>query len=318
MRKLLLLVLVLCCTSCAALPAEERAFAVALLVERNGTSWRVYGRIPAYKSGGEYLTVTGEGASIAAALADMDASAPMKVTLSQLRLLVLRGAAEELSAVLAAFAEDLDVRVQCVLAVTEEDAETVMSALKPDTGARLSKSLDVLLEARREQGIPVTTLADAARMGTRQSPVLTSLSLNEGKLSLNGAWAGEALTPEESTLLAMLMGTGREVRLTLPEGDVRVRDVHAKACLEGTAAKVTLTMTLVDSALPPQAVERSLADACVHLLSRLSATGWDTLGLGRQAVLGVQDMTQWQNMAWPDTYRQIQWKVAVRVNEMAR
>ena len=318
MKKLLLLVLLLCCTSCAALPAEERAFAVALLVERNGAVWRVYGRIPAYKSGGEYLTVTGEGASIAAALADMDASAPMKVTLSQLRLLVLRGAAEELSAVLAAFAEDLDVRVQCALSVTEEDAETVMAALKPDTGARLSKSLDVLLEARREQGVPVTTLADAARMGTRQSPVLTSLSLNEGKLSLSGAWAGEALTPEESTLLAIVMGTAREVRLTLPEGDVRVRDVHAKACLEGTAAKVTLTMTLVDSALPPQAVERSLADACVHLLSRLSATGWDTLGLGRQAVLGVQDMTQWQNMAWPDTYRQIQWKVAVRVNEMAR
>ena len=318
MKKLLLLVLVLCCTSCAALPAEERAFAVALLVERNGTSWQVYGRIPAYKAGGEYLTVTGEGPSIVAALADMDASAPMKVTLSQLRLLVLRGAAEELSAVLAAFAEELDVRVQCALAVTEEPAHQVMEVLKPDTGARLSKSLDVLLEARREQGIPVTTLADAARMGTRQSPVLTRLALDDGKLSLNGAWAGEALTPEESTLLAMLMGTGREVRLTLPEGDVRVRDVHAKACLEGTAAKVTLTMTLVDSALLPQDVERSLADACVHLLSRLSAAGWDALGLGRQAILGMQDMPQWQNMTWPDTYRQIQWEVAVRVNEMAR
>ena len=133
MKRIRILLMALCCTSCTALPAEERAFAVVLCIEKNGDNWQVYGRIPGYKTSGEYLTVQGNGATIQSALADMDASSPMKVTLSQLRLLVV-DAGVAMEDVLWALAEELDVRSQCLVAVTEEAEADIMEVLVTQTG----------------------------------------------------------------------------------------------------------------------------------------------------------------------------------------
>ena len=64
-----------------------------------------------------------------------------------------------------------------------------MDALKPATGARLSKSLDVLMETRLEQGtVPRAALADVIRMGDRQQPVLMNIALDDAEIALSGGW----------------------------------------------------------------------------------------------------------------------------------
>ena len=68
MKRIVTLLLALACTGCAALPEEERAFAVALGVSGHQGAWTVYARIPTYQSGGGYATVTGEGETLSHAL----------------------------------------------------------------------------------------------------------------------------------------------------------------------------------------------------------------------------------------------------------
>ena len=317
MKKLLALLMVLCCTSCTALPAEERAFAVTLCVEKNGDAWRIYARIPAYKASGEYLTVQGIGRSVNAALADLDAASPMQVTLSQLRLLVISNDVG-INDVLAALSDNLDICQQCLVAATDMEAEAIMAALIPETGKRLSKTLDLLIESRRERGIiPDAQLASLLRMGERQSPVLAYAALEEGKLNLRGGWAaGNILTQDETALLSLLMGDVKETHLVLPEGAAHIREASAKATYlkKENAASVMLHMNVVESELSASELERAIADAALLLLTRLSSNGCDVLGLGRQAMLGMHDMQQWQQLMWKDTYRQVRWEISVRVN----
>lgn len=328
MKKLtaLLLVTLLACASCTALPAEERAFAVALLVEKDGSTWRVHGRIPTYQTGGGYLTVTGEGESLAAALSAMDAAAPMSLHLSQLRLVALDeglGASGDLAAALAELSQRSDVRQDCAVAVTNTPAKELMDALKPATGARLSKAIDVLLESRIAQGVILpATLADVARMGERQSPVLIGLTLEDGAVSLSGGWPVttdmtlvDALPPAETALLSMLLGHGKSLRLTLDGGSAEVRDVSAQVCLseDFTTASVEITLRATSSSLTPDALEQALAEECLALLSRLSADGCDVLGLGRKAVLRIHDMAEWHALDWPARLMEIRWSVAVGV-----
>ena len=320
MKRILILLIALCCTSCTALPAEERAFAVVLCIEKNGDNWQVYGRIPGYKTSGEYMTVQGNGATIQSALADMDASSPMKVTLSQLRLLVVDiGIAME--DVLWALAEELDVRSQCLVAVTEEAAADIMEVLVPQTGSRLSKALDLLVESRIEQGvIPDTQLADVQRMGERKTPVFARAALQEGRLNLSGAWAaGEWISPEETALLTLLMGQGKERRLTLPEGIAHVAEAKAKTALDadGTNARVTICANVKTSDIPPDELERAVAQAAVKLLSQLSRNDCDALGLGRKMICHAGDTTQWHTLNWPAKYRDIHWQVEVSLNSPA-
>ena len=317
MRKWLILLMALCCTACTALPAEERAFAVVVCVERTGDTWQVYGRIPAYKTGGEYLTVQGQGATIPSAVAAMDASAPMKVTLSQLRLLVVSAQAEVLE-VLQAMADNLDVQPQCVVAVTDEPAEKIMDTLVPQTGSRLSKMIDLLVESRVDQGvIPDMRLADAVCMGERQAPVLARLSLQDDQIELSGAWAAGAwYTPEEAALLSLLMGEAKELWLILPEGTAHIREAKASTVLaeDGRSARVTLGMEVTAADLPSEKLEPLIADAALALLTHLSRDGCDALGLGRQYVCHAQDMAAWHALNWPATYRDIRWTVEVGVN----
>ena len=322
MKRLLVLLMALLCTSCTALPSEERAFAVALCAEKQDGVWRVYARIPAYKAGGEYLTVSGKGTDIASALDEMNDAAPMQTSLSQLRLLVLsdRLAPEDVSALLTHMSAQYDVRQQCAIAVTDASANAAADALRPESGTRLSKAIDVLLEARTGQGsVPKATLADVVRMGERQSPVLMRLSLQDGKADLSGAYpvgnGGRILAPldaDETILLSMLRGDAKMCILTVDGVTTRVRDVCAKVTLSDDlrTARVALTMTALSSDLSQEA----LAQACAELLSRLSADGCDALGLGRKLAVRVRDLQEWQALNWPERLRAIRWEAAVRVD----
>ncbi len=323
MRWIALLLLLPLLTSCTALPAEERAFAVALMVDRADDAWRVHARIPTYKTGGGYVTVRGEGASPEAALADMDAAAPMHIHLSQLRLLVLDAAlGREAYAVLTALSNRADMRHPCAVAATEDPADAVMEALKPATGARLSKGLDVLLDTRTAQGVILpSALSQIVRMGERQSPVLTALTVTDGAIDLSGGWAmGTSgllpLTAEETALLALLRGDVKGVTLRLSGGTAHVRDASAKAELQTDERSVcvTLTMTAVASALTPGGLEAVLAEDAMALLTRLYREECDMLGLGRQAILGASDMAGWHALAWPGVLPQLRWTVSVGVS----
>lgn len=326
-RLISLALIVLCCTSCTALPAEERAFAVVLLVEKDGPAWRVYGQIPTYRSGEGYLTVTGEGESMPSALADLEAAAPMHVNLSQLRLLVLSkevANAGEIDNLLQLLSERPDIRSSCALALTHVSADALMNAMEPATGARLSKSIDVLLESGREQGsiLPVT-LAEVIRMGERQCPVLIALSLRDRQLELAGGYPLSTesrvcprLTREETALLSLMMGHAESMRLTLSGMSAQVREASAKAILSEDFQTTTVLLTLraANMTCRPEELEQYLADACVELLSRLSAEGCDVLGLGRQAILRAHDMPAWRGFAWPARCRQLKWRVSVQVS----
>ena len=326
-HMLALLLLGMLCTSCAALPAEEKAFAVVLCVEKDGEALRVHGRIPTYQSGGGYLTVKGQGASIEAALAAMEAAAPMDVHLSQLRLVTVDealGRSGELPAILLALSQRADMRMQAAVAVTRTPAEELMKALKPSAGARLSKAMDVLLESRREQGMILpSALAEVVRMGERQTPVLMNLALEEGEISLSGGWPMRSdgtltagITPEETALLALLMGIQTDFLLPLKGDVVRVRDAsaHARLSEDMTTASVKLTLTAVDTPFTEEELRRALADALLSLLGRLSSDGCDVLGLGRQAILRTHEMAGWHGMSWPERLRQLRWQVSVGVN----
>lgn len=323
MRWLALLMILPLLTACTALPSEERAFAVALMVDREGANWQVHARIPTYKTGGGYVTVRGKGASPEAALADMDAAAPMHIHLSQLRLLVFDAAlGKEISAVLAALEDRPDMRPRCAVVVTEAAADAVMEALQPATGARLSKGLDVLMDARIAQGTVLpSALADVIRMGERQSPVLLGLSVSDGAIDLSGGWALGAsgfmpLSAEETVLLALLRQDVKDVTLRLSGGTAHVRDASAKVELSADfqSASVTLTMTAVDASLAPATLETALCDELLTLFARLYGAGCDALGLGRQAICGINDMQQWHELAWPHRLQKLQWTVSVGVS----
>lgn len=322
MKVLIFLLLpLLLCSACTALPAEERAFAVALCVEKT-ESWRVHGRIPTYQTGGGYMTVTGEGATFSAALSTMDAAAPMRINLSQLRLLaadVDLARNGELPALLSTLADCHDMRLQCAVTLTDAPVKDVAEALKPAAGARLSKALDLMLTARVEQGaILPAALADVLRMGERQSPVLAALSLEGQELILAGGYTmeGAPLMPDEIPFLSLLLGHAKSLQLDLPGGSAVVRDASVRTRLSEdlTTASVEVNLSATASSFTEDGLEQALADALLALLTRLSSVGCDALGLGRQAILHTRDMASWHALNWLETYRRIRWEVAVGVD----
>ena len=321
MRILVLLLLpVWLCSACTALPAEERAFAVALCVEKAAEEWRVHGRIPTYQPGGGYMTVAGEGGSFSAALADMDAASPMRINLSQLRLLAVDVSLAEsggLLNLLTTLSNRRDMRMQCAVALTDEPLQSVAEALKPAAGTRLSKALDLMLDARMEQGaILPATLSDVLRMGERQSPILIALAMAEGDVSLSGGYTADGvyLSVDETALLSLLLGHAKTLRIEVTEGSAEVRDAAVKVCLDEDLARVELTLTATASSLTQEALEQGLADSILGLLTRLSTAGCDVLGLGRQAAMHTHDVTQWHTLNWPEKYRDIRWQVSVGVS----
>lgn len=321
MKKLLILLTLLLCTACSALPAEERAFAVVLCIEKPGSLWQAHARIPTYQNGGGYQTVTGKGNSLDTALAALEVAAPMHLHLSQLRLVVLQMAVgRDAATALHTLSARMDIRPNCAVAVTEASAASLMEALEPASGMRLSKGLDVLLDTRVEQGsILPATLADIIRMGDRQTPVAAGLRITDGQIELSGGYAlAEQIVPitdRETALLSLLRGDTKNQRLFLPDGTAEIRDAKSQIRLAGTSdASVILTLTAVESAFTPDDLEAQLAGELLTLLERLTKAGCDVLGLGRRAMMQMNDMAQWHVLNWPDRLRQLRWTVAVGVN----
>ena len=331
MKRLMTLLMCLLLTGCAALPAEERSFAVALGVAGGTGAWRVYARIPTYRTGGGYTTVSGEGDTLPHALAALDAAAPMQLHLGQLRLMIFSAdtaRSADFPAALATLGDRHDLRADASLAITEDGLGALMDALKPATGARLSKSLDVLLETRLEQGtVPRAALADVLRMDDRQQPVLMNIALDGKDITLSGGWpigsdgsAAWMLTPEEVQLLSLMQGWLKRGVLSLAEGTVRLTDVSADVELSVPTlqtASVRLILGISASPLTEEALSQATATACLGLLGRLSAVGCDALGLGRQAIACARSMEDWHELDWPQRYREIVWTVSVGVEGAA-
>lgn len=322
----LLLTMSCLCASCAALPAEERAFAVALCVEKEAETWQVYGRIPTYQTGGGYLTVSGEGRTLAAALSSMETESPMQVTLSQLRLLILDEAlarTDELAQALHALAERPDMRLHCAVALTDASAKAVAEALQPSTGARLSKAIDVLLESRIGQGTLLpAALADVLRLGERQSPVLMALTLKDKQANLAGGYAlngelrlAQKITEEEACLLSLLLGHGRELHLPFDDGMAQVREITVRTALshDEMLASVEVSLRASASAWTMDSLASQLAERCAELLSKLSRMGSDVLGMGRKVIMHARDLPGWHALNWPERLMQLQWQVSVSV-----
>lgn len=331
MKRLMALLMCLLLTGCAALPAEERSFAVALGVAGGTGAWRVYARIPTYRTGGGYTTVSGAGDTLPHALAALDAAAPMQLHLGQLRLMIFSAdtaRSADFPAALATLGDRHDLRADASLAITEDGLGALMDALKPATGARLSKSLDVLMETRLEQGtVPRAALADVMRMGDRQQPVLMNIALDGAEIAVSGGWpigsdgsAAWMLTPEEVQLLSLMQGRLKRGVLSLAEGTVRLTDVSADVELSVPTlqtASVRLILGISASPLTEEALSQATATACLGLLGRLSAVGCDALGLGRQAIACARSMEDWHELDWPQRYREIVWTVSVGVEGAA-
>ena len=327
MKRIVTLLLALVCTGCAALPEEERAFAVALGVSGHRGAWTVYARIPTYQSGGGYATVTGEGETLSHALTALDAASPMQLHPGQLRLIVFpaeTAGSEEFPALLRELAQWRDLRADAVPAVTQEGMGALMDALKPASGTRLSKALDVLIETRISQGtILPCTLGDLMRMGERQQAALAGVGLEGGDVTLRGCWpmdaqgrVHEAFTAEETQLLALMLGQMKRGSLSLPEGVLRLTHAEAQTELAEkgfTHADVRLTLHGTQLPLAEEALEQSVAQACLGILNRLAGMGSDLLGLGRQAMGRVGDMDGWRGLQWPLRYGEIQWRVWVGI-----
>jgi len=327
MKRLLLLLCMLLCTACTALPAEERSFAVALGVSHADGEWTAHARIPTYQTGGGYSTVSGSGKTLEAALSALDEASPMQLHLGQLRLVAFSrelAQSDAFPAAMDALASRHDLRLEAFAAVTESDMQSLMDAMQPATGSRLSKSLDVLIETRAAQGtaIPVT-LSDALRMGERQSPVLLNIALEGKDIVLSGGWpvshsgrAGEALTPQETQLLSLMLGGMTSGSLSLSEGTVRLISAKVEAELVLPTmqdASIRLTLRCGASPLTQDALSRAVATACLGVLNRLSGMGCDALGLARQAIAHAEDMAHWHDMDWPARYQDIRWSVSVGV-----
>ena len=133
-RALCLLLICLFCTGCSALPPEERAFCVALLVDGGAQECTVRVRIPTYQQNGGYQTLSASGTTLTDALRTLESAAPMRLHWGQLRLIVLsRAWAAEIPIVrtLSDLSGVENLRLHASVAVTEEDTTALAEKLVP-------------------------------------------------------------------------------------------------------------------------------------------------------------------------------------------
>lgn len=327
MRRLLgLLAAMLLCTGCGVLPGEERCFALVLSMDVNNGLFSACARVPSYQEAGSYLTLSGEGDTLQAALASLDGGAPMRLDYSQLRLITFGetlARSGHLTPALTLLLSRADFRCEAALCVTQAPPRAVCDAMAPPTGTRLSKSLDALLEARRALGlIPDVTAGDAGRLGTRACAVAAALALPEGggTPQLEGAWllnaegrATSRLSGPETQLLSLLSGTFRKGVLTLPEGPVTLTNAAVRLTYEDGWATVRLRLRHGATALTPEGAQAAVTGAVFRLSRTLSEAGCDALGLARFAIRQCPDEAAWAEVDWPARYPDIPWRVSVTV-----
>ena len=301
-RALCLLLICLFCTGCSALPPEERAFCVALLVDGGAQECTVRVRIPTYQQNGGYQTLSATGATLTDALRTLESAAPMRLHWGQLRLIVLsRAWATEIPIVrtLSDLSGVENLRLHASVAVTEEDMAALAEKLVPENGTRLSKSIDVMVQARHEQGvIPTCAASVLLRFGSRQSPVLCGAESTAEGLLLSGAW----LTEGELT----------RTQLLLPEHAIHLTETSTSIRLTEDTAICRVNLRYDRADMTSQAVSAETAQACLDVLNRLQAAGCDALGLGRKAIWSAWSMSDWRNSDFPARLQNLRWTVEVR------
>lgn len=303
---------------CSALPGEDRAFAVALGISGSSAGWQVCARVPTYQTGGGYTTVTGKGDHLGAAMADMSASAPMELHFGQVRMVIFAkalAASGQFAELLRTLSARGEVRPQAALFVTEDPVEDVMDALEPETGSRLSKSIESTMEARRRLGVlPGTTLADVLRAGERQQPVLGGAAMEKGKLHLSGGWLMGAngqvqgrLTKEEMQLASLLQGNIRQGTLALGQGTVTLTDSQCSLQLQGSQVLCRLKIRCSASTMTEEGIVAALTYDLHGLVNKLAAANSDALGVGRQAIRQKTTMAAWHDADWAAQYAMLDW-----------
>ena len=311
------------CTGCSALPPEERAFCVALLIDGGAQECIVRVRIPTYQQNGGYQTLSATGATLTDALRTLESAAPMRLHWGQLRLIVLsRAWAAEIPIVrtLSDLSGVENLRLHASVAVTEEDTTALAEKLVPENGTRLSKSIDVMVQARHEQGvIPTCAASVLLRFGSRQSPVLCGAESTAEGLLLSGAWLTDAdglvrdfLTPEETQILLLMQGELTRTQLLLPEHAIHLTEASTSIRLMEDTAVCRVNLRYDRADLTPQAVSAETAQACLNVLNRLQAAGCDALGLGRKAIWSAWSMSDWRNSDFPARLQNLRWTVEVR------
>lgn len=332
----LLLTVALLCTSCVSLPGEERCFAVVLCMELENGLFSVSARVPSYQQAGDYMTLSAEGETLQAALARLDAMAPMRLHYGQTRMVVFGmglASSEHFRSAVDLLLSRSDFRQSAALCVTEDAPQAVCDAMLPTTGTRLSKSLDVLLETRHGLGVvPATTVGEMQRMGERQSPVAAALSLTapvraeeDAAIQLAGAWLiGENdqvtgyLTAPETQVLSLLTGQFVKGMLMLEEGAVMMTDASSRLSMEAGEASVRVKVRFGTSALTEEGVRAALTDAVFQLTDALAAADCDALGLARYAIRTCVDTAAWAAVDWATSYPTIAWRVGVTATGEAR
>ncbi len=324
-RVLALLAALLMLGGCSTVTGEQRAFAVVLGIS-GGEEWQVSARLPTYQAEGEYMTLTARGKSLGEAMGGLNAAAPMELHYGQLRLLLFSAQLARSAAfpgVVRALSARAEVRPQAALAITGENVADVVDAMEPATGARLSKSLDTLLEARQRIGLlEITTLEAWQRMGIRRQPTLPNarLSQQDGeKVSFSGGWlfgpGGQAqgqLTDGEMQLLSLLAGRLRQGTLSLPEGTVTLLDAASRITLHAGEVRCRIRLRCAASSLTEDGLAQALASSLQALTGKLAAANCDALGLARQGMWGTLTMPQWQAKEW--RYPALNWSFSVEVH----
>ena len=325
-RMICMLLLPVLLSGCSALPGEERAFAVALSLSRQGETWEACVRIPTYQSGGGYATLSATGETLGQAMAGLNASAPMELHYGQTRLVIVsRSVAERagFAQTMAALTERDGLRGQAALAVTEDDPRRIMDVLEPTTGSRLSKSLETMLESRQNLGvIPAATLLDFRRCGERRGIVLAAARLLEEKLQLDGGWmigsggvVSGRLSPEEMQLLTLLQGRLKQGTLCLHDGTAAVLDAKCRLGLQGKQVLCRLEMRCVASDMTREGLTQTLEEELRGLIDTLARAGCDALGMGARAMTGCADMAQWRELNWEKIYPALSWQFAINVEK---
>lgn len=322
-RALCLLLICLCCTGCSALPPEERAFCVALLIDGSAEDCRIFVRVPTYQDSGGYQTLSAQGATLTDALRTLESAAPMRLHWGQLRLIVLSQAwAAEIPIVrtLSDLSGVENLRLHASVAVTTARIEDLAEKLVPESGTRLSKTIDVMVQARHEQGVmPTCTASALLRFGSRQSPVLGGAEISGEGFLLGGAWLTDEsglvrdfLTPEETQLLLLMQGELTRTQLLLPDHALHLTEARSRIRLADSEASCRIDLRYDHADLTPQAVSAETAQACLRVLQRLQAIGCDALGLGRQAIRDSLHMADWRACDFPSRLQQLCWTVEVR------
>lgn len=322
-RLLCLLMICFCCASCSALPPEERAFCVALLIDGNAEECRVFVRVPTYQDNGGYQTLSASGATLTDALRTLESAAPMRLHWGQLRLIVLSrawAADIPITRILSDLSGVENLRLHAAVAVTEEKASELAEKLVPTSGTRLSKTIDVMTQARHEQGVMPTCAASALlRYGSRQSPVLSGAQISGESFLLGGAWLTDAdglvrgfLTPEETQILLLMQGELARTQLLLPDHAVHLTEAHSQVTLANSEATCRIRLRYDHADLTPQAVSAETAQVCLNVLNQLQAIGCDALGIGRQAIRHSRSMADWRDSDFPSQFQRLRWTVEVR------